>query len=135
MKTDEKELAYIISISKEIPKDDISNFDYFSTIIARLLIETQIKKEKLIELTKQEVGSKYPANLTSITTGFLNFISCNQDGYTIIGEKDIELAKKGVAAFEDLQRIIRAIDSLYNSNNCETLDKIVEDIKNGNGVN
>ena len=96
MKIDEKEIASIIRLSRSLSDEDINEMDYLRHTLAKLKFEMKLKKEKLIEVTNQEIYSKYPANLTDTTTSFLNFINNNSKGFTTINKQDIILAKKGV---------------------------------------
>lgn len=133
MKTDEKEVAYIIELSKHFSKNDVDEFDYFHHILAKLKFEMKIKKEKLIELSQQDVSINYPANLTDVTTGFLNYVNNNSDGFTTINENDIILANKGVAAFENLENIIEAIYLMCYRGEEEHLKKLIKNICEDDG--
>lgn len=128
MKVDEKEVANIIRLSKNLSKEDVNEFNYLCHVLAKLKFEMKLKKEKLIELTELEVSTKYPGSMTDTTTGFLNFLNNNSDGYTTVNEKDIILANKGVEAFKKLENIIEAI---YKSD-LEQLEKLIKNIHERN---
>ena len=66
--------------------------------------------------------------MTDTTTGFLNFLNSNSDGYTTVNEKDIILANKGVEAFKKLENIIEAI---YKSDS-QQLEKLIKNIHERN---
>ena len=128
MKVDEKEVANIIRLSKNLSKEDVNEFNYLRHVLAKLNFEMNLKKEKLIELTELEVSTKYPGSMTDTTTGFLNFLNNNSDGYTTVNEKDIILANKGVEAFKKLENIIEAI---YKSDS-QQLEKLIKNIHERN---
>ena len=128
MKIDEKEVANIIRLSKNLSKEDVDEFNYLCHVLAKLKFEMKLKKEKLIELTELEVSTKYPGSMTDTTTGFLNFLNNNSDGYTTVNEKDIILANKGVEAFKKLENIIEAI---YKSDS-QQLEKLIKNIHERN---
>lgn len=128
MKVDEKEVANIIRLSKNLSKEDVNEFNYLRHVLAKLKFEMKLKKEKLIELTELEVSTKYPGSMTDTTTGFLNFLNNNSDGYTTVNEKDIILANKGVEAFKKLENIIEAI---YKSDS-QQLEKLIKNIHERN---
>lgn len=128
MKVDEKEVASIIRLSKNLSKEDVNEFNYLRHVLAKLKFEMKLKKEKLIELTELEVSTKYPGSMTDTTTGFLNFLNNNSDGYTTVNEKDIILANKGVEAFKKLENIIEAI---YKSDS-QQLEKLIKNIHERN---
>lgn len=128
MKIDEKEVANIIRLSRNLSKEDVDEFNYLRHVLAKLKFEMKLKKEKLIELTELEVSTKYPGSMTDTTTGFLNFINSNSDGYTTVNEKDIILANKGVEAFKKLENIIEAI---YKSDS-QQLEKLIKNIHERN---
>ena len=128
MKVDEKEVASIIRLSRNLSKEDVDEFNYLRHVLAKLNFEMNLKKEKLIELTELEVSTKYPGSMTDTTTGFLNFLNNNSDGYTTVNEKDIILANKGVEAFKKLENIIEAI---YKSDS-QQLEKLIKNIHERN---
>lgn len=128
MKIDEKEVANIIRLSRNLSKEDVDEFNYLRHVLAKLKFEMKLKKEKLIELTELEVSTKYPGSMTDTTTGFLNFLNSNSDGYTTVNEKDIILANKGVEAFKKLENIIEAI---YKSDS-QQLEKLIKNIHERN---
>ena len=128
MKVDEKEVASIIRLSRNLSKEDVDEFNYLRHVLAKLKFEMKLKKEKLIELTELEVSTKYPGSMTDTTTGFLNFLNNNSDGYTTVNEKDIILANKGVEAFKKLENIIEAI---YKSDS-QQLEKLIKNIHERN---
>ena len=128
MKVDEKEVASIIRLSRNLPKEYVNEFNYLRHVLAKLKFEMKLKKEKLIELTELEVSTKYPGSMTDTTTGFLNFLNNNSDGYTTVNEKDIILANKGVEAFKKLENIIEAI---YKSDS-QQLEKLIKNIHERN---
>ena len=128
MKVDKKEVASIIRLSKNLSKEDVNEFNYLRHVLAKLKFEMKLKKEKLIELSELEVSTKYPGSMTDTTTGFLNFLNNNSDGYTTVNEKDIILANKGVEAFKKLENIIEAI---YKSDS-QQLEKLIKNIHERN---
>ena len=132
MKIDEKEIASIIRLSRSLSDEDINEMDYLRHTLAKLKFEMKLKKEKLIEVTNQEIYSKYPANLTDTTTSFLNFINNNSKGFTTINKQDIILAKKGVETFEELETIIGAVYLLYYNDNDEPLKNLIKNIHEKN---
>lgn len=132
MKIDEKEIASIIRLSRSLSDEDINEMDYLRHTLAKLKFEMKLKKEKLIEVTNQEIYSKYPANLTDTTTSFLNFINNNSKGFTTINKQDIILAKKGVETFEELETIIGALYLLYYNDNDEPLKNLIKNIHEKN---
>lgn len=132
MKIDEKEIASIIRLSRSLSDEDINEMDYLRHTLAKLKFEMKLKKEKLIEVTNQEIYSKYPANLTDTTTSFLNFINNNSKGFTTINKQDIILAKKGVETFEELESIIGALYLLYYNDNDEPLKNLIKNIHEKN---
>lgn len=132
MKVDEKEVASIIRLSRNLSKEDVDEFNYLRHVLAKLNFEMNLKKEKLIELTELEVSTKYPGNMTDTTTGFLNFLNSNSDGYTTVNEKDIILANKGVEAFKKLEIIIEAIYFMYCYNNTEPMKQLIKNIHERN---
>lgn len=132
MKIDEKEIASIIRLSRSLSDEDINEMDYLRYTLAKLKFEMKLKKEKLIEVTNQEIYSKYPANLTDTTTSFLNFINNNSKGFTTINKQDIILAKKGVKTFEELESIIGALYLLYYNDNDEPLKNLIKNVHEKN---
>ena len=132
MKVDEKEVANIIRLSKNLSKEDVNEFNYLCHVLAKLKFEMKLKKEKLIELTELEVSTKYPGSMTDTTTGFLNFLNNNSDGYTTVNENDIILANKGVEAFKKLEIIIEAIYFMYCYNNTEPMKQLIKNIHERN---
>lgn len=132
MKIDEKEVANIIRLSRNLSKEDVDEFNYLRHVLAKLNFEMNLKKEKLIELTELEVSTKYPGNMTDTTTGFLNFLNNNSDGYTTVNENDIILANKGVEAFKKLEIIIEAIYFMYCYNDTEPMKQLIKNIHERN---
>lgn len=132
MKVDEKEVASIIRLSRNLSKEDVDEFNYLRHVLAKLNFEMNLKKEKLIELTELEVSTKYPGSMTDTTTGFLNFLNSNSDGYTTVNENDIILANKGVEAFKKLEIIIEAIYFMYCYNNTEPMKQLIKNIHERN---
>ena len=132
MKVDEKEVASIIRLSRNLSKEDVDEFNYLRHVLAKLKFEMKLKKEKLIELTELEVSTKYPGSMTDTTTGFLNFLNNNSDGYTTVNENDIILANKGVEAFKKLEIIIEAIYFMYCYNNTEPMKQLIKNIHERN---
>lgn len=132
MKIDEKEIASIIRLSRSLSDEDINEMDYLRHTLAKLKFEMKLKKEKLIEVTNQEIYSKYPANLTDTTTSFLNFINNNSKGFTTINKQDIILAKKGVETFEELESIIGALYLLYYNDDDEPLKNLIKNVHEKN---
>ena len=132
MKVDEKEVASIIRLSRNLSKEDVDEFNYLRHVLAKLNFEMNLKKEKLIELTELDVSTKYPGSMTDTTTGFLNFLNSNSDGYTTVNEKDIILANKGVEAFKKLEIIIEAIYFMYCYNNTEPMKQLIKNIHERN---
>ena len=132
MKVDEKEVASIIRLSRNLSKEDVDEFNYLRHVLAKLNFEMNLKKEKLIELTELEVSTKYPGSMTDTTTGFLNFLNNNSDGYTTVNENDIILANKGVEAFKKLEIIIEAVYFMYCYNNTEPMKQLIKNIHERN---
>lgn len=132
MKVDEKEVASIIRLSRNLSKEDVDEFNYLRHVLAKLNFEMNLKKEKLIELTELEVSTKYPGSMTDTTTGFLNFLNNNSDGYTTVNENDIILANKGVEAFKKLEIIIEAIYFMYCYNDTEPMKQLIKNIHERN---
>lgn len=132
MKVDEKEVASIIRLSRNLSKEDVDEFNYLRHVLAKLNFEMNLKKEKLIELTELDVSTKYPGSMTDTTTGFLNFLNNNSDGYTTVNENDIILANKGVEAFKKLEIIIEAIYFMYCYNNTEPMKQLIKNIHERN---
>ena len=132
MKVDEKEVASIIRLSRNLSKEDVDEFNYLRHVLAKLKFEMKLKKEKLIELTELEVSTKYPGSMTDTTTGFLNFLNSNSDGCTTVNENDIILANKGVEAFKKLEIIIEAVYFMYCYNNTEPMKQLIKNIHERN---
>ena len=132
MKVDEKEVASIIRLSRNLSKEDVDEFNYLRHVLAKLNFEMNLKKEKLIELTELEVSTEYPGSMTDTTTGFLNFLNNNSDGCTTVNENDIILANKGVEAFKKLEIIIEAIYFMYCYNNTEPMEQLIKNIHERN---
>ena len=132
MKVDEKEVASIIRLSRNLSKEDVDEFNYLRHVLAKLNFEMNLKKEKLIELTELEVSTKYPGSMTDTTTGFLNFLNSNSDGCTTVNENDIILANKGVEAFKKLEIIIEAVYFMYCYNNTEPMKQLIKNIHERN---
>ena len=124
MKVDEKEVASIIRLSRNLSKEDVDEFNYLRHVL--------LKKEKLIELTELEVSTEYPGSMTDTTTGFLNFLNSNSDGCTTVNENDIILANKGVEAFKKLEIIIEAIYFMYCYNDTEPMKQLIKNIHERN---